>query len=213
MLPLSPSPTIVLHVSHLCILRCRGDRMGMAAPLKSYTADMVRQLNDQINWRWPRYEVVDGELLVTPAPSKPHQRVAGRLFVALSQYLGDEPVGEAFAAPADISWGPKKLVQPDVFVVPMAEARTPEWTDVRHLLLAIEVLSPGSRRADRVVKRLLYQREGVPLYWVVDADAHAIAVWTPEARAPRIERETLVWHPVGASAPFMHSVGELFRPI
>ena len=187
--------------------------MGMAAPLKFYTADMVRQLNDQTNWRWPRYEVVDGELLVTPAPRKWHQRVAGRLFVALSQYLRDEPVGEAFAAPADISWGPKKLVQPDVFVVPMAEARKPEWTAVRHLLLAIEVLSPGSRRADRVVKRLLYQREGVPLYWIVDADAHAVEVWTPEVRGARIEREMLVWLPAGAAAPFTIQLADLFRPV
>ena len=187
--------------------------MGMPALSKQYTADMVRALNDQLDWRWPRYEVVDGELLVTPAPRTWHQVIVQRLDFALMRYLDSEPVAHGFAAPADISWGPQKLVQPDLFVIPLEEARTPEWADVRHLLLAIEVLSPGSVRADRVVKRLLYQREGVPLYWVVDADAHAIEVWTPEAREPRIERETLVWHPVGASAPFTLALAELFRSI
>ncbi|HEX5435793.1 MAG TPA: Uma2 family endonuclease, partial [Gemmatimonadaceae bacterium] len=132
---------------------------------REYTADMVRALNDQHDWGWPRYEVVDGELLVTPAPRDWHQRAVARLLGALSEYLERELVGEVLPAPADLSWGPKKLVQPDVFVMPLDEARKEGWSAVRHLLLAIEVLSPGSGRGDRIVKRQLYQREGVPLYW------------------------------------------------
>ena len=187
--------------------------MGMAAPLKSYTADMVRALNDQHDWGWPRYEVVDGELLVTPAPRRPHQRYVARLLYALMAYLEREPVGEALTSPADISWGPNQLVQPDVFVVPFDGSRSDGWTAVRHLLLAVEVLSPGGAHADRIVKRQLYQREGVPLYWMVDADSRVVEVWMPEAQEPRIERETLVWHPVGASAPFTLALAELFRPV
>ncbi|HEX5438422.1 MAG TPA: Uma2 family endonuclease, partial [Gemmatimonadaceae bacterium] len=114
---------------------------------------------------------------------------------------------------ADISWGYKKLVQPDVFVVPLEEARKPEWTAVRHLLLAVEVLSPGSVRGDREVKRRLYQREGVPAYWIIDADARAAEVWTPDAREAHIEREVLAWHPAGASAPLILPLAELFEPI
>ncbi|HET7564249.1 MAG TPA: Uma2 family endonuclease [Gemmatimonadaceae bacterium] len=187
--------------------------MGMAAPLKSYTADMVRALNDQHDWGWPRYEVVDGELLVTPSPRRWHQRVAFRLARALAEYLDREPVGEVLPSPADISWGPKMLVQPDVFVVPLDEARQTEWSDVRHLLLVAEVLSPGSARGDRIVKRQLYQREGVPLYWMVDVDARAVEVWTPDAQTPRVERELLVWHPTGASTPFTLALATLFRPV
>ena len=187
--------------------------MGMPALSKQYTADMVRVLNDQFDWRWPRYEVVDGELLVTPAPRKWHQEIVQRLDFALLQYLERERVGRVYVSPADISWGPKKLVQPDLFVSPLEEARTPEWTDVRHLLLAIEVLSPASVRADRVVKRLLYQREGVPLYWIVDADAGAVEEWTPDAQEARIERGMLSWHPAGASTPFTLQLADLFRPI
>src|SRR5256885_10073940 len=102
--------------------------MGMVAPVY-YTADMVRALPDDGN----RYEVVHGELLVTPAPRLWHQKLVGRLYSALEGYLRDQPVGEAFTAPADISWGRHVLVQPDVFVVPRAEARSLDWTAIRSL--------------------------------------------------------------------------------
>lgn len=186
--------------------------MAMAV-LLDYTADMVRELNDRHDWGWPRYEVVDGELLMTPAPRNLHQRIIARVLVALTLYLDKERIGEALASPADISWGPRRLVQPDVFVVPIEEARKSEWTAVRHLLLAVEVLSPGSWRSDYVVKRRLYQREGVPFYWIVDADAEAVHVWTPWADAARVERETLTWHPAGVSAPFTLPLADLFRPL
>jgi Uma2 family endonuclease len=174
---------------------------------------MVRALNDQHDWGWPRYEVVDGELLVTPAPRLWHQGIVTRLVRALGDYLDREPVGFVFSSPADISWGPKQLVQPDVFVMPLEDARKYEWTEVRTLLLAVEVLSPGSVRGDRLVKRGLYQREGVPLYWIIDADAHTAEVWTPHARDARLEREVLAWHPEGASEPFMLPLAELFQPL
>lgn len=52
-----------------------------------------------------------------------------------------------------------------------------------------------------------------PLYWMVDADAHTVDAWTPEATSPRIERETLIWRPADASVPFMLRLAELFQPI
>src|SRR5690348_5567697 len=117
-------------------------------------------------------------------------------------------------APADISWGlPDVLVQPNVFVVPLDEARTLDWRKIRHLLLAVEVLSPSSVRADRFTKRKLYQEQDVGLYWVIDGDAHTAEVWTSMDRTPRTEREALVWHPAGASQPFTIPLDELFRPI
>jgi Uma2 family endonuclease len=139
----------------------------MAAPIY-YTADMVRALPDDGN----RYEVVHGELLVTPAPRLWHQKLVWRLGAALETYLHGEPVGEVFASPADISWGRDVLVQPDVFVVPPEEARALRWGSIRTLLLAVEILSPSSRRADRFTKRRLYQERGVVTYWMIDGDQH-----------------------------------------
>ena len=145
--------------------------MRMAAPT-FYTAEMVRALPDDGN----RYETVHGELLVTPAPRAMHQRIVTRLTVALSRYTERVPIGEVFISPADISWDADVLVQPDVFVVDISEARTLDWSKMQHLLLAVEVLSPSSLRADRFTKRRLYQEVGVPVYWVVDPEACEVEV-------------------------------------
>ena len=185
--------------------------MGMPAPLY-YTADMVRDLTDETR-HWPRYETVYGELLVTPAPRLWHQEIVARLLTALRMYVEREPVGHVFCSPADISWGPDTLVQPDVFVVPIEEARTLTWARVQTLLLAVEVLSPSSGRADRFTKRRLYQNVGIPLYWVVDADDRTVEVWTPTDRFPHVERDALVWAASGAATPFVVRLDELFRPI
>jgi Uma2 family endonuclease len=182
--------------------------MGMAAPTY-YTAEMVRMLPDDGN----RYEVVHGELLVTPAPRFWHQEVVRRLIVALSEYATREAIGQVVASPADISWSGDVLVQPDVFVVELAEARTLEWARMRHLLLAVEVLSPSTARADRFTKRRLYQEVGVPAYWIVDGDQRFVEVWTPDVTFPVVEREAVVWRPAAAGAPLLLQLGELFRPI
>ncbi|HEX5438423.1 MAG TPA: Uma2 family endonuclease [Gemmatimonadaceae bacterium] len=186
----------------------------MAAPLDFYTADMVRELNERSPRNGPRYETVHGELLVSPAPRMAHQEAAFRLARAIADYLDREPVGHAFMSPADVSWGERDiLAQPDVFVVPTAETLGWSWTRIRHLLLAVEVLSPSSVRADRFTKRRLYQEQGVPLYWMVDVDGGVVEVWTPEAHEARSERETLIWHPLRASAPFTLLLAELFSGI
>jgi Uma2 family endonuclease len=182
--------------------------MGMAAPIY-YTADMVRAMPDDGN----RYEVVYGELLVTPAPRPWHQVVIQRLLVALDKYLERQPVGLVLASPADISWGPDVLVQPDVFVVPREEARTLTWSRMQTLLLVAEALSPSSTKADRFLKRLRYREAGVPLYWVVDGDERSVEVWTPADDFPAVERERLEWRPAGPGEPFALRLEDLFRPI
>jgi len=182
--------------------------MGMAAPIY-WTADMVRQLPDDGN----RYEVVYGELLVTPAPRVNHQLLVSRLAFALAKYLEHEPVGVMLTSPADISWGQDVLVQPDVFVVPLDDARTGDWSKLRSLLVAAEVLSPSTARADRFTKRRRYQEAGVPVYWMVDGADQSVEVWTPDAEFPAVERQRLVWHPAGGGQPFTLELAELFRPV
>ena len=185
------------------------DTMGMAAPIY-YTADMVRALPEDGN----RYEVVHGELLVTPAPRATHQVLVLRLGAALLTYLEENPVGIALLSPADISWGRADvLVQPDVFVVPLEEARTLDWNRMRRVLLVAEVVSPSSARADRFVKRRRYQETGVPVYWIVDPEARQVEVWTPGAEFPHLERERVTWHPAGAARAFELELERLFRPL
>jgi Uma2 family endonuclease len=182
--------------------------MGMAAPIY-YTADMVRALPDDGN----RYEVVYGELLVTPAPRPWHQILVHRLSLAIGNYLEQESGAIVLTSPADISWGPDVLVQPDVFVVPVVEARSLTWSRMRTLLLVAEVLSPSTARGDRCLKRLRYREAGVPFYWLVDGDERSVEIWTPSDEFPLLERERLIWHPAGAARPFELDLQALFRPV
>ncbi len=179
--------------------------MSMPAP-GYYTAEMLLAFPEDGN----RYEVVHGELLVTPAPRPLHQRVGRRLLVALEEYLRVHRVGELFYAPADISWGPDILVQPDLFVVPLEESATLDWARMRTLLLAVEVLSPSSTRADRFTKRRLYQGQLIPQYWIVDADQGQVEVWTPDAVFPVVERDRIIWHPERASEACVIALAALF---
>jgi len=176
-----------------------------------YTRVMLRDLPEDGN----RYELVRGELLVTPAPKPWHEVVVARFNEVLTNYVRAEaPDLYVFGSRSEVSWGdPDTEVQPDLFVLPIAQVRTLEYEQMRDLRLVVEVLSPSSRRHDRFVKRLEYQRRRVPIYWIVDPDERAVEVWTPEDHFPAIERDRVTWHPAGASEPFSLELADLFRPI
>ncbi len=181
--------------------------MGMPAVSGEWTAEMVRALPEDGN----RYEVVDGELLVTPAPALRHQYVARELLLRLRDYLEANPIGDVLYSPADIEFEPRTMVQPDVFVFPLAGGKLPrEWREISELLLAIEVLSPSTARYDREVKRRLYQRASVPEYWIVDPDARRIERWRSNDEAPEVLRDSIIWHPPGAGDPLTIDLAALF---
>ena len=182
--------------------------MDMAAPLY-YTAEMVRALPDD----GKRYETVHGELLVTPAPRAWHQEIVFRIAVQLHQYLERNPCGHMFHSPADISWGPDILVQPDLFVVDLEQAKTVDWAQMKNLLLTVEVLSPSTARHDRFTKRRLYQEVGIPLYWIVDADEQFVEIWTPTMQFPTVEKNSVEWRPDGADEAFVLDLESLFKPL
>jgi len=175
--------------------------MGMPAIRRRWTISQVRALQDESR-AWPRYELIDGELLVTPAPAPAHQLSVGDLVILLSQYLVLEPVGIVVTSPADLELRPGTITQPDVFVIP-ADTRIAgdrlEWQDVKSLLLAVEVLSPSSLRVDRISKRDFYMDADVAEYWIVDIDARLIERWTPSQETPIIARGEMVWTPAGAT--------------
>ena len=174
--------------------------MGMPNTAERWTADMVRALpNDG-----KRYEVVDGELLVTPAPSARHQRAVTGIGARLWIYLRGGAWGDVMTSPADISFREDRLVQPDVFVAPLGVGgrKLRQWSEIRALLLAVEVLSPSTARADRQVKRRLYQEERVGEYWIVDLDARVVERWRAGDDRPEIVAGTLSWRPEPSVAPF-----------
>ena len=181
--------------------------MGMPAATPYWTRDAVLALPDDGN----RYELVHGELLVTPSPRLRHQDVLARLFVRRAEYVTRERAGKVLWSPADISWGPDILVQPDLFVIAPEQVGANDWAQVTRLSLVVEVLSPSTARQDRFTKRRVYQENGVGAYWIVDPDAGQVEVWTPEAYFPAVERERVAWHPAGAAEPLVIELAALFR--
>ena len=158
-----------------------------------------------------RYELIRGALVVSPAPMPRHQIVLGRLHGYLWNYLRE--LGRAdtlVGAPADISWDDETLVQPDLLVVPPEEV-TNSWTTYKTLLLAVEVLSPSSRRRDKIDKRDLYQERQVAAYWVVDHETGVVEVWEPNDQRPLVVAETLTWRVTAAASDLAIQLSELFR--
>ena len=190
--------------------RAGGYAVEMPSVKRDWTVADVHALPDD----GKRYEVIDGALFVTPAPSLRHQEAVAKLYVILAQYLERQRVGHAFIAPADIIFSPRRGVQPDVLVTPLVGGRRPESSsDVKRLLLAAEVLSPTTARADRVDKRKLYRDERVPAYWIIDLDARAVERSTPDEPRPEILVDQLDWLPEGASDPLIVDLPGYFRSV
>ena len=176
--------------------------MGMPVTASDWTVDMLDALPDD----GQRYEIIDGELFVTPAPREVHQLIVGALYVGLVQYLKGYGIGQALVSPADVRRGDRQhnRVQPDILVVRLTEGKRPGYPyDLRDLLLAIEVVSPSNPLLDYQVKRDLYLREGVSEYWVVNAEARNVSRWLGRDDPGELLSREVIWTPEGMPAPFI----------
>ncbi len=184
--------------------------MGMPQSAPNWTVEQVLALPDDGN----RYEVVDGELLVTPAPMFRHQDAILGLVRRLEPFVRSNGVWHLSLSPADIEFDDHTLVQPDIFVFELPGGKRPDrWKDIRSLLLAVEVLSPSTARADRQVKRLRYQRQGIPEYWIVDLDARLVERWRPRDERPEVIHDILSWRPAPSGAALSLDLPELFGEV
>jgi Uma2 family endonuclease len=127
-----------------------------------------------------RYEVIHGVLYVNPAPRLLHQYVSSELLWRFQSFVRKRRLGFVLGAPLDLRLpgGVANPVQPDLLFVRREKA--PDWKG-QSLIgvpdLVVEIVSPGSRRFDRIVKLAAYQEAGVPEYWLVDLDACSVAVY------------------------------------
>ena len=184
--------------------------MRMVATEKIWTEDDLATLPDDGN----RYEIIDGELFVTPSPTWRHGDAALSLAFILRSYLSANAAGHVKVAPQDVVYDKRNVVEPDVFVVPLVDGRPPiTWQEAGRLLLAVEVVSPSSARQDRVAKRWLYQRQGVPEYWVIDVDAQLVERWRPADERPEILTDRLEWQPSAEHAPLSIDLDAYFRGV
>lgn len=158
----------------------------------------------------PRYEYLDGEILVTPSPNLVHQRIIILLTVILEPFVQSNRVGRLVVSPFDVRFGTSRVFQPDLLVMTMADVESGRRDAARELRLSIEVVSPGSARYDRVDKRSRYQQERVEELWLIDPESELVERWRPDDERPEILAETLIWQPAGCDASLSIELLALF---
>ena len=180
----------------------------MPAANASWTVEMLDALPDDLQ----RYEIIDGTLHVTPAPSDGHQFVAGEFFARLYAYLRQSQEARALFSPSDVRKGDRarNRLQPDVFVVQLSDGKRPEYPyDLGDLLLAIEVESPSNPALDYQVKRPLYLRHGVE-YWIANRTARVVSRWKGIQDAGEVLSERIEWKVADKHEPLVIDIQQLF---
>lgn len=147
--------------------------MATAYPVRRFTWEDYRAAPPD-----RRFELLDGELLVTPAPNLKHQRIQAGLGSRLHLFIKDRALGEFFFAPCDVVLSDTDVVQPDLLFVSRERRRLLAGGDNVQggPDLVVEILSPATAERDLGCKRALYARHGVTEYWIVDPATETVAV-------------------------------------
>ena len=176
--------------------------MAMPNAVKRWTLQELHSLPDDGN----KYELVRGELLVTPPPTYDHETIGARLTQILVPYVAAHCLGLVYHPRAVLRFEGSE-VEPDLMVRPVAPGA--DWDGAPLPILIVEILSPSTRRRDREQKRELYVDAGVAEYWMVDPETRSITVVAP-GRGDVVEADALVWLPSGASVPLTIELVEVF---
>ena len=125
-----------------------------------------------------QYQIIEGDLVVTPAPGRNHQGTSGNLNDILRHHILGNDLGEIYYAPFDVILDDSNIVQPDLLYVDKGRARMLTERGMQGPpTLAVEILSPSSNRIDRVRKLHVNARFGVPFYWIVDPETRYIEAY------------------------------------
>ena len=180
--------------------------MGMALAVPRYSTQDLESFPDDGN----RYELLDGLLLVTPAPAPGHQAVVSRLTAALHDYLGSS--GAMVYGPGAVEIEPKHHLEPDILVVPGSEPIAHRWSEIHNWWLAVEVSGRGSQVYDRDFKFAAYSALGVRDVWRVDLQDRSVTV-----KAGGVNEEShqqrFDWHPEEIERPLTIDLQSLFDGI
>jgi Uma2 family endonuclease len=178
----------------------------MTTKTRRWTRADLERLPDDGN----RYEVLDGELFVTPMPSFQHQRIAGIISARVHKYCRLHSIGDT-VGPGGVVWDDNEL-QADFEVFPFRYDGTgdPKWEDLPCPILVGEVLSDITEWRDHGPKRDAYERRGIPTYWIVDPDERCVTVWSFPAAEPRVLTDVLRWQPRADLPPLEIPLASIF---
>lgn len=172
----------------LMYLNCSGIRIAIQFEWNMKTAYEKKTYPDYLKLpEEKRYELIDGELLMVPAPLTVHQRVSLRLAEKLSEYVRKNNLGEIFYAPVDVVLSQHDVVQPDLLFIAEDRKQIITETNVQGAPdIVIEIISPASVDRDRFVKKALYLKHKTREYWLVDPDQGCIEVLSFENEEYRL---------------------------
>jgi Uma2 family endonuclease len=179
--------------------------MHMPAKIRRWTVSELERLPDDGN----KYELVRGELFVTPAPSYAHETLASILVSILVPYVHAHSLGRVHTPRAVVRARPDTEVEPDLLVRPVAAANM-TWDRAPLPLLVAEIVSDTTRRRDYIEKRKLYVDLGIPEYWIVDPEQRVVRVVRPSFD-DLVVADMLTWLPQAASQPLVLDVRSVFR--
>jgi Uma2 family endonuclease len=146
--------------------------MASSTPTIKFTYEDYRNAPED-----KRYELLDGDLVVTPAPGTAHQRALRKLTILLGLSVERSGVGEVFVAPFDVVLSDTDVVQPDLLFVSNEREHVITEANVQGAPdLVVEILSPSTAERDLTFKRSLYAKHGVKEFWLVDTDAKTVTV-------------------------------------
>jgi Uma2 family endonuclease len=178
--------------------------MGMVATKgKIWTLDEVHSLPDDGN----KYELIHGELFVTPPPTDYHETIGARLTRLLDPFVAENGLGLVYHPRAVMRFEGSE-VEPDLMVRKAHPRPEKDWNKAPKPSLIVEILSDYTRRRDRVQKKSLYLEAGVE-YWIVDPEARSITVARP-GEEDRVEREVMSWTPAEVSSTLILGFVDIF---
>jgi Uma2 family endonuclease len=179
--------------------------MHMATATKRWTLEEVHSLPDDGN----KYELVRGELFVTPPPTDGHETIAARLTDILGPYVRQERLGYVYHPRAVMRFEGSE-VEPDLMVRQRHPDPKGSWDDAPIPILIVEIVSGSTRRRDHGPKRDLYMDAGVAEYWIVDSERRTITRVRRDV-ADEVHREQLIWAPPAAHTPLTVRLSEVFE--
>ena len=146
--------------------------MASSTPTYKFTYQDYRNTPDD-----KRYELLDGDLVMAPAPGEAHQRTSRKLTMLLGLSVERTGIGHVYAAPFDVVLSNTDVVQPDLLYISNERAHIITDENIQGAPdLVVEILSPSTAERDQTFKRSLYAKHGVKEYWLVDTDAKTVTV-------------------------------------
>jgi Uma2 family endonuclease len=184
-----------------------GRAMAVGVQVKRWTLQELHSLPDDGN----RYELIDGELFVTPPPTDAHETIAARLSRILDPYVAEHKLGLVFRPRAVLRFRGSQA-EPDLMVRqehPRRSGKDTDWDRAPTPILVVEIASSYTRRRDREQKRDYYRAARVAEYWIVDQDSETVAILRAGS-ADQVIANRMRWHPTGAMAPLEFDVRDIW---